>query len=152
MTNDIDVVVELDPFDAQAICNAFGADEFYISATAAHEAVEASGQFNLLHPASGNKIDFMVVADAGWARSQLDRSVEAPLLPDRSIRVARPEDVILGKLLYYREGGSEKHIRDINGILTSGAVEVDHDYLDGKVQELGVADEWQSILDKLGMD
>jgi len=39
------------------------------------------------------------------------------ILPDRDVFVARPEDVILSKMQYYREGGSEKHLRDITGML-----------------------------------
>jgi hypothetical protein len=146
MTHDIDVVVELDVFDAQLICNAFGADEFYVSSTAAQEAVQSGRQFNLLHPATGNKVDFMVADDSDWARAQLDRCTLAPLVPDRMIRVASPEDVILGKLLYYSEGGSEKHLRDITGILRTQAVPIDYEYLEENVWRLGVNEEWQSVL------
>jgi len=28
-----------------------------------------------------------------------------------------PEDIILNKLIYFREGGSEKHLRDIAGMM-----------------------------------
>lgn len=112
MTNDIDILVELDVFDVRNLCRSFDSTEFYVSVAAAEEAVERTSQFNLLHPASGNKVDFMIAGTSDWTRAQLDRSVIAPLLPDCRMRVARPEDVILGKLIYYREGGSEKHVRD----------------------------------------
>lgn len=152
LTQDIDIVVDLDVIDVQLLCDAFGSQEFYLSKAAAQEAVERSSQFNLLHPASGNKVDFMIAGDTNWARTQLDRAVAAPLLSDMTISVASPEDVILGKLVYYREGGSEKHIRDITGILAIKAVEVDLSYIAHHAKELGVAEEWQSILDKLGIN
>ncbi|TWT86331.1 hypothetical protein Mal64_38720 [Pseudobythopirellula maris] len=150
LTQDIDLVVDLDVFDAESICNAFHADDFYVSKTAAHEAVECRGQFNLLHPASGNKIDFMIAGDSDWSRTQLSRCIQAPLLPEKYVKVAAPEDVILAKLIYYREGGSEKHVRDITGILVTGAVEIDRQYLDRFAEQLGVEEEWRSILQKLG--
>lgn len=149
MTQDIDIVIEVDVFDAERLCDAFSADEFYVSKTAAHDAVERQSQFNLLLPASGNKIDFMIAGDSDWARRQLDRSVKAPLLPGCEVSVATPEDVILGKLIYYQDGGSEKHVRDITGILVCSRDAIDRDYLDHHAKQLGVDEEWQSILAKL---
>ena len=152
LTQDIDVVVEIDVFDAESICNAFGSAEFYVSKTAAHEAVSARGQFNLLHPASGNKIDFMIADDSPWSRAQLERRVLAPLLPDRGVYVATAEDVILGKLQYYQVGGSDKHLRDITGILLTDVDSIDYDYLGRYAAELQVDEEWQSILQRLDID
>lgn len=151
LTHDIDIVVDLDVFDARLLCRAFGPPDFYVSTTAAEEAVEAKSQFNLIHPASGNKIDFMIAGESDWIHNQLTRAIRANLLPDRKISVAQAEDVILGKLIYYRDGGSEKHIRDITGILETGVVDIDHAYLSKHAQALGVVEEWQSILRKLGI-
>jgi hypothetical protein len=57
--------------------------------------------------------------------------------------------VILGKLIYYREGGSEKHLRDIAGILKISADQVDRDYVNKFAAELDVADLWQAILNRV---
>ncbi|MEO1496820.1 MAG: hypothetical protein AAFV43_06680 [Planctomycetota bacterium] len=149
-TNDIDIVVEMDVFAAVAFCRRFASDEFYVSASAAEEAVERGGQFNLIHPPSGGKVDLMIASESAWSADQLRRAVPADLLPDRTVRVARPEDVILGKLLYYRDGGSDKHVRDITGVLATDVVKVDREYLDRTADELGVGEEWRSILAKLG--
>jgi len=48
--------------------------------------------------------------------------------------------VILRKLEYLREGGSNKHIRDIRFILT--ATHVDRTFLGSEVARLGVQAEW----------
>lgn len=42
---------------------------------------------------------------------------------------ARPEDVILYKLLYYRRGESALHLRDVLGILTVSGPELDEEYI-----------------------
>lgn len=152
LTQDIDVVIDLDFFAVEALTKAFPPPDFYLSKEAAHEAVATRTQFNLLHPASGNKVDFMIVGDTAWSRAQLERSVVAPVLHDRDVRVARPEDVILGKLIYYQDGGSEKHVRDITGILRTEVAPLDRQYLDRFAVELGVAEEWRSILDHLGIE
>jgi hypothetical protein len=50
--------------------------------------------------------------------------------------------VILKKLEYYREGGSQKHLRDIAGVLrtTEG---LDRAYIERWADQLGVRAEWQ---------
>jgi hypothetical protein len=52
-TNDIDVVVRLRHWQVDALCAAFPGEEFYVSPETAREAVDHSGQFNILHPGTG---------------------------------------------------------------------------------------------------
>ena len=61
MTLDIDVVVQLRREHAAAIVAAFPRGEFYVSRSAVDDAISRVGQFNVIHPTSGNKIDFMVI-------------------------------------------------------------------------------------------
>ena len=115
LTHDIDIVVEVGLETVDRLCSAFPAPEFYVSLPAAREAVVRRGQFNVIHPGSGNKIDFMIARNDAWGQSQMARRGRKPILPDRQAFVAAPEDVIVGKLWYYHEGGSEKHLRDVAG-------------------------------------
>ena len=123
--------------------------EFYVSRAAAREAVARQGQFNVIHPASGNKIDFMLARGDAWGKTQLARRRRQPILPDRDTFVATPEDVILGKLWYYQEGGSEKHLRDIAGMLRVSGDEIDKTYIAEWAQKLGLTNQWQIVLDRL---
>src|SRR5437868_9798363 len=116
-TLDVDVVADLRPDQIAPFCAAFPDDEFYVSPQAAREAVRAGHQFNVLHPASGNKVDVMMPRPDAWGREQMSRRQRVQFLPDRAGYAARPEDGILAKMLYYREGGFEKHLRYLTGIL-----------------------------------
>jgi hypothetical protein len=145
LTQDIDIVVDLKPAHVPLICTAFPAPEFYVSASAVLEAVQQSTQFNVIHPSSGNKIDFMLAGNKPWVVAQLKRSKSLPVFDDVEVDVAASEDVILGKLIYYRDGGSEKHLRDIAGILKTSAAIVDRDYLSQQAEKLGVLDTWRTI-------
>jgi hypothetical protein len=149
MTLDIDVVVQLLGQQVAGLVDAFPTGEFYVSPTAADEAVRTHGQFNVIHPTSGNKVDFMVVGGSAWATAQLARRRRIELLPDFSAEVAAPDDVILGKLLYYREGGSEKHLRDIAGIMKRSGELVDPLYVRQVAEQLGAAEVWQRIVKEL---
>jgi hypothetical protein len=59
--------------------------------------------------------------------------------------MAAPEDVILGKLIYLREGGSEKHLRDIAGILNVSGASLDRDYISQFSSQLNIAKDWQAV-------
>jgi hypothetical protein len=67
------------------------------------------------------------------------------ILPDCEGYLASPEDVILGKLVFYTMGQSEKHLRDICGIFRVNQVVVDREYIQKWVPILGVTDAWNAI-------
>ncbi len=149
-TQDIDMVVSLIPEDARALSDAFGGPEFYISVEAIKEAIENDGQFNLIHAASGNKVDFMVAGHNLRDRTQFARRRTIELEPGLEISVAAPEDIIISKMQYYDEGGSEKHLRDITGILAVSPDEVDRDYIAEWAEILNLTEIWQAILRRAG--
>jgi hypothetical protein len=146
MTRDIDILIQLSPDQIEQFCGEFPAPDFYVSQAAATEAFQCGSQFNIIHPASGNKIDFMLGASRAQVDPQLERRQLIEIAPNVSGYVAAAEDVILGKLTYYREGGSEKHLRDIKGILKVSGQAIDRDYIGRHASQLGLSDFWQSIL------
>lgn len=148
-THDIDIVLSLGLDAVDRLCLAFPAPEFYVSDSAAREAVLRRGQFNVIHPASGNKIDFMIARDDAWGRSQLARRCRRPILADKESYLAAPEDVILAKLWYYQEGGSDKHLRDIAAMLQVSGDEIDQTYINHWTKELKLTEEWQAVVDRL---
>jgi hypothetical protein len=149
LTNDIDIVVEVGPAQAARLCQAFPAPEYYVSDKAVQEAVATTGQFNVIHPASGNKIDFIIARRDPWGRSQISRRRREQILPGREGYTAAPEDVILGKLWYYQEGSSEKHLRDIAAMLQVSGDEIDTAYVDQWARQLGFAETWQTVLTRV---
>jgi hypothetical protein len=114
-----------------------------------NEAVARKGQFNVIHPASGNKIDFMIAGRSSWTAAQLARRKRVRVLPDLEAEVAAPEDVILGKLIYFQEGASDKHLRDIAGILTAGAESVDRSYIEMHATQLDVLHAWSAVVKRV---
>ncbi len=56
--------------------------------------------------------------------------------------LAAPEDVIIKKLEFYREGGSEKHLRDIAGMLKVSGAGIDRGYVDRLAVQRDVVDGW----------
>ena len=149
LTQDIDIVLDLSLAQISDFCAAFPAPEFFLSEQAVREAVQTRFQFNLLHPTSGNKIDFILPRSDEWGQVQFQRRHRVQLLPDRSGLTARAEDVILGKMWYYAQGGSEKHLRDIVGILRISGEVVDRQDIRLWAEKLGWAEIWDAVLKKL---
>lgn len=147
MTRDIDIVVQLAGDKSDALCAAFSPDDFYVNQQAAREAVSQRGQFNVIHFRSGNKIDFMIAGRSEWALRQLARRRRVQFSYDIEGFVAAPEDVIIGKLVYYQDGGSEKHLRDIASILSQDEGDVDRRYIAEVANQLGVGSVWEQFLD-----
>lgn len=150
MTHDIDLVVDLPSEKVNEVCAAFSPPQFYVSAAAAAEAVRRGGQFNVIEPPTGQKIDFMITPRSNWGRSQLARRREEWIFPDVRGFVAAPEDIILSKLVYYREGDSEKHPRDIAAMLRISSDQIDRAYIESWIDELGVVAQWQKVLARIG--
>jgi len=149
-TQDIDVIVALRAEQVDALCDAFPAGDYYVSPHAAREAVRRSGQFNVIHAASGTKVDFILARTDAWGASQLVRRQKLPLFGQEEAYVGSPEDVIIGKMLYYRRGGSEKHLRDITGILKVSGDAVDRSYVARWADSLGLTEIWRAVLRRVG--
>jgi len=144
-TQDIDVVAALEDSQVELILESFPSSEFYLSRPAISDAIRNSSQFNIIHPASGNKIDVMVVGKNTRRREELNRRRRVSVLPGFEGSVAAIEDVIICKLKYYQEGGSDKHLRDIAGMLKISGDQLDMDYISRLVSELGISDLWELV-------
>lgn len=147
-TNDIDVVVELPEERITDFCRRFAPDEFCVSEAAAHDAVRRKGQFNIIHPASGLKVDVIVPESNTFNQSRFARIRRVHAGHDFEAFFASPEDAIIKKMEYYRQGGSEKHLRDITGILKTSPEQIDTAYISRWVQQMGLEDIWSAVQER----
>jgi hypothetical protein len=149
-TNDIDVVLDLQPEQVEAFCAEFPDSEYYLSRAAVESAVRKRFQFNIVHPLSGFKVDCILVSGDAFDQSRLRRSIRVSI--DRGVyeaNFASAEDVIIKKMEYFQLGQSEKHARDILGILRQQGSRIDRRYIGEWAQRKGLADIWDAILVRL---
>ena len=144
-TQDIDVVADVTPTHVAGLLERFPFPEFYVSEDAVREAIQVRGQFNIIHPGSGLKIDVLLVKHAPYDRLEFERRQRQPLLPGTEAYFARPEDVIIYKMLYFREGRSERHLRDIASMLRISGTEIDIGYVGEWARQLGLSDIWEAV-------
>lgn len=63
---------------------------------------------------------------------------------------ASPEDAIVKKMEFFKEGGSDKHLRDIAGVLKTSGEIIDTAYIDHWAAVLALTDIWQGMQERLG--
>jgi hypothetical protein len=145
LTNDIDVVAEIGEQHVKDMIDSFPEQEFYISESMIRDAIRRGGQFNIIHPSSGLKVDVIIKHDTPFDNSRFGRAKR--LYPGESYRAdfAAPEDVIIKKMEYYKLGGSEKHLRDITGILKISGASVDRQYVSKWASRLNLEEIWEAV-------
>jgi hypothetical protein len=148
LTNDIDVVASLNRTNLHEFVRSFPSGEYYVSEAAARDAVERAATFNILHPASGLKIDVIIPANSPYEVGRFSRVRQIQVSPDFAANFASPEDVIIKKLEFYKIGGSDKHIRDIAGVLRISGNNVNRAFIEKLSAHFGLAEIWQIALER----
>jgi hypothetical protein len=151
LTNDVDILADLRLEHVDPLLAAFPSDTYYLSDDAIREAISSGGQFNIIHPEAGLKVDVMLPHDLSYDLQRLARRVPGRLIGAAAPAFfASPEDVIVKKLEFHLEGGSDKHIRDIAGILKSGLKPVDVAYVERFAEQIGNLDGWREAQRRAG--
>lgn len=145
LTNDIDVVVDLPEQKIQEFCASFPAGEFYLSEEALRRAVQQRRMCNVIHMPSSLKIDVVISEDTVFDRGRFTRASRVKAAEGYEVSFASAEDVILKKMEFFREGGSEKHLRDITGIMMVSGDKLDHDYIENWADQMGLETIWRTI-------
>ncbi len=125
MTRDLDIVVALDVGDADKVVAAFSKD-FYIDPDDVRSAIASRRLFNLLHYASGIKVDLIVRKSSEYRQTEFARRLKVALAGVDTWIVSR-EDLILSKLVWAQDAASELQLRDVRQLL-SGPVDIDYLY------------------------
>ena len=142
LTQDVDIVSEMQPEHLQPFIEALGSD-FYADSESMLEAINQRRSFNLIHYHSSYKVDVFISKGRPFDLEQFGRRTRYKLLSGRddTAYIASPEGTILAKLEWYRMGHevSENQWNDIQGILKAHRT-LDQAYMRRWAAELGVAD------------
>jgi len=128
---------------------------FYADLAAIQTAAASHRSFNLIHLETMLKVDVFVLQLDPFHLMQMRRRVLQPI--DREGRttfyVASPEDTILAKLQWYRDGGgvSDRQWNDVLGVLKVQGAALDRVYLEEWARELNLTDLLRRALDDAGL-
>lgn len=145
LTHDMDLVIDLHPYQIEKFVSAFPLEEFYCPPEEVIR-LEAGrrqrGHFNLIHHATGFKADVYLAGEDNLHHWAMNNRKQVNYEGQR-VWLAPVEYVIVRKLEYYREGESEKHLQDISGILMLSSNQIDFEILLDKIHEYSLEREWE---------
>ncbi len=139
---DLDVVVDPEPAQLEALLAALPRDAYHVDVDAARDALRERSIFNIVDLATAWRVDFIVLKDRPFSRGELARRISTDVL-GVPVLVVSAEDTIVAELEWSKQsGGSETQRRNVAGILASRGPSLDLAYVRRWVQELGLSEEW----------
>lgn len=146
LTLDADLVLNVLPDQIHSLTKAFPLEDFYLppeEVLLAEIQREFRGHFNIIHNHSALRADCYLPGKNPLALWELaHRQKIATASGDEWF--APPESIIVNKLLFFKEGGSIKHLEDIQAMVQSGSVQ-NFQEITRWVTHFGLEKEWSSI-------
>ncbi|MCX6809975.1 MAG: nucleotidyl transferase AbiEii/AbiGii toxin family protein [Candidatus Berkelbacteria bacterium] len=142
-TADIDLVIHLEEKNIDQLAGKLKSEfpDAYIDPLQMRDALKNNGEFNIIEPNIGMKIDFWIVYNKDYDKLRLRRSIKKDI--GREVRFISPEDLIISKLQWMQKDNSSRHADDIKSILEIS--KVDNDYINEWVKKLGLEKEYKRI-------
>ena len=145
-TRDIDLVLELDESQIGRLENAFGGGAFYVpprEAMRGEATRRRGGHFNIIHRDTALRADVYLLDDEPLHQWGFEHRKPIPL-SGGTMCIAPIEYVILRKLQYFRDSGSDRHLRDVAHMCRISSDEVSRSELMAWVDQLGLSVEWEA--------
>jgi len=153
-TADADFVATIRPDHVEDLVRLFQ-PAFYASVEAIRATVAAGRSFNVIHLDTMLKVDVFVARTDPFHLMQMRRRVPQATGPDgqTTFYVASPEDTVLAKLQWYRDGGgvSDRQWNDVLGVLKVQGPALDCAYLGEWARHLGLTDLLRRAVDDAGL-
>ena len=149
-TQDLDLVVDLSHSAVPILVSRLGG-EFYLDEERIRLAIQKRSSFNLIHLATGFKIDMFLRGPGEFDRLELERSGPQRIGAgeERVVFVKSAEDTLRRKLQWYRLGGetSERQWTDALGIVKEQGDRLDREHMRRWAGDLGVSDLLERVLE-----
>ncbi|MBT9171291.1 MAG: hypothetical protein DDT18_01664 [Actinobacteria bacterium] len=114
-TLDIDIVLDIKKSDIEKLTSAFKKENFYIDEEAVKMALDKKISFNAIDFETNTTIDCYLVGNNEYEEGRFQRKIIRNIVGVK-VNVISPEDLILIKLLWYKDSGSTRHLEDAESI------------------------------------
>jgi len=143
-TVDIDLVADLRDRHVTPLVAAL-LPAYYVDEATVRWAVSTRRSFNAIHEATAIKVDVFCAKDEPLGREKLDRRIILELHGNR-VPVASAENIILEKLVWYREAGGSEQWGDARGVVQVRRESLDLTYLRRHAATLGLDEALERLL------
>lgn len=150
-TYDIDIIVDLNKETIEALADAYPLPRYYADPYQMQNAMTVGSMFNIIDTDRGEKADlFPITMDKRYQPAfdnRVRQLVELPNMNSFEVWSARPEDVIIGKLMAWTELQTKRHESDIYEMMVAEYMGInptltppfDSAYIDQSANKLGSA-------------
>ncbi len=133
LTRDIDIVLELSSIFTNKFCGLFR-DEYMVTEEMVNEAITHQSMFNIIHNQAIIKVDFIIRKNSKYRKTEFERRRKIKI-GDFSTYIVSIEDLVISKLDWLKESGSELQKRDVKNLLNC---KYDREYVKLWTEELGL--------------
>ena len=150
-TQDLDIVISATPEKLRSLIHLLPQKDYYAVLQDALDSHRHRSMFNVLDMTTGWKIDFIFQKLAPFHEEAFRRRrpVTFEEVPTSMITA---EDLILSKLEWSKMGESERQVKDAATVLQKRQNNLDLDYLEKWVNEIGLSSEWARARQLAGME
>jgi hypothetical protein len=146
LTIDVDIIVDMDPAHVRPFIAAFPIPDYYVSEEAIRDALQRRYPFNVIQPATGAKVDLVPLPRDPFSKEAFERRQRLEYdASGRSAAFIVPEDLVIAKLVAFRETGSDKHVRDARGILVTQWERLDLQAVRRRARAAGVGGQFEHV-------
>lgn len=145
-THDADIIVDLDSAAYEALAAHFPPPRYYADPQQMRDSIRLGIMFNIIDGSLGVKADLVPLSREPTYRQAFQQRVRCTVVDAQGeefeIWCARPEDIIMGKLMAWQQGRSAKHPADIAVVLSFvlggfSADPFDVDYVTAQATQIG---------------
>lgn len=144
-TRDIDIVIAPARDQLRLLIQQFPPSEYHAVIEEAEFAFDHQSLFNVTDYTTGWRVDFIIAKNSDFSATELSRRREIELAGVR-LFVASPEDVVVAKLNWAKQGASDRQIEDAASIISTQGPDLDRQYIEEWVVILGLEAQWAAAL------
>jgi hypothetical protein len=120
LTVDIDVVVDIKSVHIKPLAAAFPFPDYYLSEETMRDSIRRRFPFNIIQTATAAKVDLIPLPDDVFSRVAFSRRQKMVFNQEGAeAYFISAEDIVLAKLFAFDQTGSDKHLRDVKGVLVT---------------------------------
>ena len=120
LTVDIDIVADLKASHIKPLVEAFPFPDYYLSEESMRDSIRRRFPFNIIQTATAAKVDLIPLPGDVFSRVAFSRRQRMVFnQAGAEAYFISAEDIVLAKLFAFEQTGSDKHLRDVKGVLVT---------------------------------
>ena len=120
LTLDIDIVADIKATHLKDLVAAFPFPDYYLNEEAIRDSLRRRFPFNIIQTTTAAKVDLIPLPDDVFSRVAFSRRQKMVFNQEGAeAYFISAEDMVLAKLFAFAQTGSDKHLRDVKGVLVT---------------------------------